>query len=89
MEKSPFEYGATCRDNITGFTGIIVGKASYITGCDQYLLQPECEEGKTGTKQTGEWFDDGRLEVLACGHAVRESINDNTGPGADIEAPKK
>lgn len=33
-----FELGATLKDKITGFEGIATGVASYITGCDQYVI---------------------------------------------------
>ena len=41
--------GETVTDKITGFNGIITGQAAYITGCNQYLVQPKIDEaGKAG-----------------------------------------
>ena len=36
-----FKLGIKAKDSITGFQGVITGKVSYLTGCDQYLLAPE------------------------------------------------
>ena len=77
--------GEEAKDKITGFIGIIVGKASYLTGCDQYLLQPKCK--KHDSKPDGQWFDDGRLEFNGSGINKEEVQTEK--PGADIEAPKK
>lgn len=38
--------GKTLRDRITGFSGICTGHARYLTGCDQYLLNPKAQDGK-------------------------------------------
>ncbi len=53
--------GFTARDLVTGFSGEITGHARYITGCDQFLLQPETN--KDGEWVKAIWFDDERLEV--------------------------
>lgn len=55
------QLGATTKDKITGYEGIITGKCSYITGCDQYLIQPKTKEG---TWVEAKWFDENRLEQL-------------------------
>ena len=33
--------GATAQDKATGFEGTVMGHARYLTGCDQYCLQPK------------------------------------------------
>jgi hypothetical protein len=51
------EFGYTYRDPITGFEGICVGKAQFMTGCDQSLLSP-----KIGSpSKDPAWYDDLRL----------------------------
>ena len=57
------QLGVRAKDKVTGFEGLVIGKASYITGCDQYLLQPAVEAGKADKKPEGHWFDEQRLEV--------------------------
>lgn len=58
------ELGKKARDKITGFEGVITGRAQYITGCDQYALAPTAQGGSV---QRTEWFDEGRLEVTGDG----------------------
>ena len=73
--------GSFASDIITGFGGTVTGKATYITGCDQYLLSP-----KGGDKQP-QWFDEQRLSV---DEAVAVLVLDNSkGNGADLPAPIK
>lgn len=55
------ELGATVKDKITEFEGLVTGKCSYITGCDQFLVQPKCKEGAW---IEAKWFDENRLEQL-------------------------
>lgn len=39
--------GKKGKDKITGFTGIVTGRSTWLYGCDQYLLTPEIDkEGK-------------------------------------------
>lgn len=58
------DLGLRGRDKVTGFEGIITGRAQYIYGCDQYVLVPPVKDGKCGENQ---WFDEGRIEVLGPG----------------------
>lgn len=50
------ELGLKARDKITGFEGVITGRAQYLTGCDQYVLVPPVKDGQV---QKSEWFDEG------------------------------
>jgi hypothetical protein len=73
--------GASVSDRITGFSGVVTGRASYITGCDQYLVQP-----RTGDKDP-KWVDEQRLVV---DDTVELLVIDNSnGNGADLAAPVK
>ena len=76
--------GSTAKDLITGFEGIVTGRAEYITGCDQYLLQPKV---KDGAHVEGRWFDDNRLEKQDA--KVLELAVDEENTGACGEAPIK
>lgn len=69
------ELGKKGRDKITGFEGVITGRAQYLTGCDQYVMVPPIKNGEI---QKSEWFDEGRIEVV--GDAFTE---------ADLVAPKR
>ncbi len=55
-------FGKKGRDKITGFTGVITAKIDYMYGCSQYCLTPEID--KDGKRVDGEYFDEGRIEIL-------------------------
>lgn len=57
--------GVRARDKVTKYSGIVVGKAQYLYGCTQYCLAAEA--GKGNRIDRGEWFDEGRLEVVGRG----------------------
>lgn len=93
MQTIPF--GTHVRDIITGQTGIVTGYCTYITGCDQYLLQPPA---KAADNSPGEvrWVDYARLkptgEEIAPEVAALANLDHaatSTPRGADIPAPRK
>ena len=56
------ELGMTVKDKITGLSGVVVCRASYLTGCDRISIQPlELKDGKPA-----EWcaFDENQLEIV-------------------------
>ena len=54
--------GAKYKDVLTGFEGIATGHCTYITGCNQALIQPRSHE--TNKKPETEWIDEQRLEQV-------------------------
>ena len=54
--------GTTGRDKITGFTGVIVGRVEYISGCNQVMLSPKAKPD--GEYVSSNWFDEQRIEVM-------------------------
>jgi hypothetical protein len=56
--------GKKAKDKVTGFEGIIVGKTSYLFGCNSYGITPAAAEGKVNDTC---WFDEGRIEILGDG----------------------
>lgn len=78
--------GYTYKDKITGFYGIVVGYVQYISGCNQALVQPECDS--SGILRDSAWFDVQRLEEQVM---VRDPIVLDNGvtPGCDKMAPKR
>jgi len=73
--------GQKAKDKITGFEGILYGKASYLTGCDQYCLVPPIKDGEIKLSQ---WFDEGRIEIIGEGVTVQDVIaKKNGGPNRD------
>ena len=53
--------GLTATDSITGFTGVLVAKCEYLTGCTQWSLQPHGLKDGEIVKPC--WFDESRLGV--------------------------
>lgn len=43
--KFKFELGKEAQDTITGFKGYIIWRVEYLTGCNQYGLQPQMKKG--------------------------------------------
>jgi hypothetical protein len=78
------ELGKKARDKVTGFEGVITGRAQYLTGCDQYVVVPLV---KDGSFQRGEWFDEGRLEVIGEGISAADVAGTRPG-GPQRDAPR-
>lgn len=78
------QLGVKAKDIITGYSGVVIGRCEYISGCNQVLLVPPI--GKDGKRDAGEWFDEQRMQVLP-GKAI--VLNNTLGNGCDIEAPKR
>jgi len=57
-----FELGIKVKDQITGFSGVVTGRAEHITGCNTYGVIPKV--GKDGKIIEANWFDENRLEVI-------------------------
>lgn len=74
--------GHNFMDRITGFQGVCTGYVQYITGCNQLLLSPKSDDGKT---REAHWFDEQRL--LLDESAPRIVLDNGASPGCDIAAP--
>ena len=81
-----FELGSKVRDKHTGFEGTVTGHGSYLTGCDQYLVQPRAD--KDGKYINATWLDEGQLEAIdGCSEATPESEDlDESEPDKDAAA---
>ena len=51
-----FNLGDELKDEISGFKGIVVARIEYLTGCEQYQLQPR-GLNKEKLPWTSKWFD--------------------------------
>ncbi len=60
MKKFKFELGEGLKDVVTGFTGVVMARVEYLTGCDQYALSTT-NLGKEGKRPDWEYFDENRL----------------------------
>ena len=77
--------GKEAKDKVTGFQGIVTGKAEYLTGCHQFLVQPKCENN--GAYPDAQWLDEGRLDFV--GDALTKDNVRGDGNGCDHTAPIK
>lgn len=79
--------GYRASDKVTGFTGTIVGAIKYLTGCSQYLLQPDCDNNLNNLPEA-RWFDEGRVKLLSQEPVIK--AEDLAAPinGADYAPPK-
>lgn len=55
-----FELGEVLKDKITGFTGVVMVRSQYLTGCLHYGLQSR-KIGEKGKTSDWEHFDENRL----------------------------
>ena len=69
--------GKKAKDKITGFEGIITSKHIYLTGCNQYGIQPPIDkDGKVPDKG---YFDEGRIEIIGDGIRAESVSADENG----------
>lgn len=83
-----YELGTHAQDIITGFKGVVIGYCKYLTGCDQYLIQP-VDENQEHEKKKPDWFDENRLKKAEGKKVILDTgagVNDN---GPDLPAPIK
>lgn len=76
--------GHKVKDIVTGFEGTVTGFVTYISGCNQCLVTPPVsKDGKPGDAI---WLDQQRLKVLS---KKPITLDNSSGNGFDIEAPKR
>lgn len=79
--------GRKAVDKITGFRGVITGHAEYLTGCDQYLIQPKTQGVKNDIYPEAHWFDEGRLDIGKIDIEQTDVVGEEN--GCDYTAPIK
>lgn len=77
--------GQEARDKITGFKGILIGRADYLFGCSQYAITPKANEA--GETKDTQWFDEGRIEIIGPG-ITPEEVRAEVNGGPNRDAPK-
>jgi len=81
---SKVELGDKVKDQISGFTGIVVGITKYITGCDRATIDPGCK--KDGEMMCAEDIDVMTLKVTKKKAVV---VNDENVKTKKAPAKKK
>lgn len=77
--------GDKVRDNITGFTGIAIGRTEWLHGCARITIQPDKldKDGKTLDACT---FDEQQVELVKA-QPVKVSKQASAGPGGPKRDP--
>lgn len=52
--------GDRVKDSISGYEGVVIGKAEYLYGCVQILVQPESLQ-ENGKPAASRWMDEQRF----------------------------
>lgn len=79
-----FELGSEAQDIVTGYVGIIIGRAEHITGCNTYGVQKKTK--KNEAPENSVYFDENRLKLT--GKKVKV-VNSNPDKGGPQQNPKK
>ena len=67
--------GDTVRDRITNVKGVMTGYAEYLNGCKRVQIEgKKRDDGKFSI----DWFDEGRVEFVKSGSAMREAVGFDT-----------
>ncbi len=80
------QLGSKVRDQISGFTGIATGRATYLFGCVRVLVEPQ--ELKDGKPIESQWIDEQRLKVLKEG-GIETSPDSSAESGGPQNDPPK
>ncbi len=67
--KNSFELGQRVRSVVTGFTGIVISRCEYLTGCVQYGIKPPVD--KDGKDVNAVYHDEGEIELVDNGIASK------------------
>ncbi|MFA6882170.1 MAG: hypothetical protein WCQ97_10870 [Aminobacterium sp.] len=86
-KKLNIKLGREVRDKVSGFRGIIVGEVKYLYGCHQFCILPPA---KNNELKEGQWFDEGRIEVVGPGVSISEVRGETPGgPPLKMQIPPK
>jgi hypothetical protein len=77
--------GATIRDHVSGFEGVVVGRVQYLTGCNVLLVQPRVSDDAKGDLKDPRWIDEPRAIVLGPGAVTLP--NNREQAGRDVLPP--
>ncbi|HLC04803.1 MAG TPA: hypothetical protein VJK02_17345 [Anaerolineales bacterium] len=78
--------GDKAKDSISGFKGIVTGKAEYLNGCVSFLVEGDVDkDGKT----VNHWFDEQRLHVETADAFKAEPTGATAGGPVYDEAPSQ
>ena len=61
MSNFAYKLGIEATDTVTGFTGMIIGRSDWTTGCRTYCLAPKLADDRSFRES--QWFDEERITV--------------------------
>lgn len=87
-EEEPKFFGKICRDKITGYEGMCIGRYWNFYAEKQYCIQAKYSKKKL-RKPASMWLDEGRIEVLASKDEIapKEVQTERKGGCIDIPLP--
>jgi hypothetical protein len=84
MADFKYELGKVAEDKLTGFKGILTYRAQYLTGCNNYGIQP-IELGEKGEIKEIAQFDESRIRIIGEGVSLVEDVEQVVEEG--VKAP--
>ena len=73
----PQFFGKECRDKVTGFKGVCVGRIINLFSGEQYILEYQPEDQSKEARMV--WLDEGRIEII--GEQVKKEEVKGSRPG--------
>ncbi len=73
-----FALGTKVKCQLTGFTGVIAGRAEWLNGCIQYSVQPKVD--KDGKHPSSYWMDEEQLVAVKGAKKVHVQPRPSGGP---------
>ena len=88
-EEKPKYFGKICRDKVTGYEGMCIGRIWTFYSEKQYCLQAKYSKKKL-RKPLSMWVDEGRIEVLESKDGVtpEDMQTERKGGVMDISLPR-
>jgi hypothetical protein len=78
--------GDRAKDVISGFSGIVTGRAVYLNGCVHILINSQSLGDKGEPKS--EWFDEPRVKLIRAGAFQAQQSTATAGGPVSNPAPK-
>lgn len=77
MFEFKFALGQEVKDRITGFSGVVVGRTEYITGCNRYSIQSRklSKEGKPS-----DWVSFDEDQLIDLKKNINHKVKNDGGP---------
>jgi len=86
MKEFKYKLGSKVKDSITGFTGIVRVRSQYLTGCNNYGVQPISLKSD-GSMSKWEYFDEDLLTQVGKKVLLEDRSKDKGGPMASDHYP--